>query len=199
MRKLIAIIALAIGSTAASHAQFVSVYGTFSPTHLSNVYTGCTGSSCVPQYTDFWASGVGGGVTVNFINLHVVKLGFDLRGSTKPGTSGADTAEFGLRLAAQPPLLSIKPYVEGTVGYLDTRTPNQSTTSGGTPIGGTFDAKYATYNVHGGLDLPVFPFVDLRVVELGYGHAFADAGGVSFNGHSMPNLFTVNSGIVVHF
>lgn len=199
MRKLFAILALALGCTAASHAQFVSVYGTFSPTHLTNVYTGCTGSACTPQYTSFWASGVGGGATVNIINLHVVKLGFDLRGSTKPGTSGADTAEFGLRLGAQPPLLRIKPYIEGTVGYLNTRSPNQSTSGSGAAVGGTYDAKYATYNVHAGLDVPVFPFVDLRVVELGYGHAFADAGGVSFNGHTMPNLFTVNSGLVVHF
>lgn len=190
MRKFIIATVLAAAASAVSHAQIVSVYATFSPTHLTNVYSGCTGSPCSAQYTDYWASGIGGGATLNFINLHVVKLGLDLRGSTKSGTTGADTAEVSLRLGAKPPLLPIKPYVQAGVGYLDTRTLAGS---------GTFESQYATANIHAGVDMPVFPFVDLRLVEIGYGQAFSKLDDVSFGTSNKPKLFTVNTGIVVHF
>ncbi len=121
-----------LSAASLAHAQVFSIYGTFSPVHASHVATGsvATSSGYTEQYTSFWAPAFGGGVTFNFLNLHVVKLGLDARGSTKSGTTGADTAELALRLGFQPPVLRLKPYVQGGVGYLATRTTNVSTYTG---------------------------------------------------------------------
>lgn len=183
-----------------AHAQLLSVYGTFSPLHASNVATGsvATGSGYTEQYTSFWTPAFGGGITFNFLNLHVVKLGLDARGSTKRGTTGADTAELGLRLGFQPPLLRLKPYVQGGVGYLATRTTNVSTTStGGTPVGGTFSNDYATVGFHAGVDKPLIPFLDFRIIEAGYTHAFTT--GTSSGGINNANTFSLSTGLVAHF
>ena len=182
-----------------AHSQILSVYGTFSPLHASNVQTGSTSTATgyTAQYTSFWAPAFGGGVTLNFLNLHVVKLGLDLRGSTKPGTTGADTAEVGLRLGFQPPLLRLKPYVQGGVGYLATRTVNTSTTPGtNTQVNSTFGNDYATVGFHAGVDKPLIPFLDFRVVEVGYAHAFYSGFSSST---SNANVFSISTGLVAHF
>jgi hypothetical protein len=170
----------------------VAVYGTFSPAHLSNVQTGViyTGTAYQNQTTSFWAPGIGGGVTLNFVHLGIATLGLDLRGSTKPGTSGADTAMGGIKLGFNPPMLRIKPYVQGSVGYLATRTTNVSAGVAGNT---TFNNQSAVYEILGGIDYPLYHFVDYRIVEVGVGQGFLSL--VSYN----PTLFTINTGIVVHF
>ena len=179
-------------------AQIVEAYATFSPARFSNVYTGTTSGplGSTPQYTNFWAPGIGGGVTFGLIPVGPVRLGLDLRGSTKPGTTGADTAMAGLKLSFHPPLLRLKPYIQGSGGYVATRTANR-TSYAGVPASGTFENQYAAYEVFGGLDVPVFPFIDLRVIEVGGGK------GYSVNGYSVGSdqitLFTLNTGVVVHF
>lgn len=196
-RRFLLWMALCIAPLA--HAQFVSVYVTFSPLNVSDAAAGsnCSGSSCTQLYTNYWAYGIGGGATVNFFNVHIIKLGVDARGSTKSGTSGADTFEGALKLTVQPPFLHIKPYIQGGGGYLDTRAPNKSTTSTGAPIGGTVETTYATAGFHAGLDVPVMHFVDLRVAEVGYAKAF-NGSGVT-DGTRNPNLFSFNTGLVLHF
>lgn len=180
------------------HGQIVSVYGSFSPQHVSNVRTGTAGGGNTTVYTSFWTPAFGGGVTLNFLNLHVVKLGVDVRGSTKPGTTGADTAQLGLRLEFQPPLLRLKPYVQGGFGYLATRTVNQSTIVGtNAPVGGTFNNQYLTAGVQAGVDKPLIPFLDFRIVEFGYTRGF----GVSPSSASAndANTFSISTGLVAHF
>lgn len=200
MRTMAVVLSFLTFAPFSAHAQVLSVYGTFSPLHASNVQTGLVASSTgyTTQYTGFWAPAFGGGVTLNFLNLHVVKLGLDARGSTKRGTTGADTAEVALRLGFQPPLLRLKPYVQAGVGYLATRTVNISTTSAtGAPVGGTFGNDYATLGFHAGVDKPLIPFLDFRVVEIGYAHAF-DAG-ISSARSSSANLLSISTGLVAHF
>lgn len=126
MRKHVAIAAIILLSTVAAHAQ-VSVYVTDSSIHLSNVATGIPfvpGFVSQQQYTSYWASGVGGGVTFDFLPLPIFSLGLDLRGSTKPGTVGADYAMVGLKLGMHPPVLRIKPYVQASAGYSSAHGPS---------------------------------------------------------------------------
>ena len=198
MKRLVSSL-LCCGLASVAHAQVFSIYGTFSPLHASHVETGSVASNSgyTEQYTSFWAPAVGGGVTFNFLNLHVVKLGLDARGSTKSGTTGADTAELSLRLGFQPPVLHLKPYVQGGVGYLATRTTNVSTTgSGSTAVGGTFTNKYATVGFHAGVDKPLLPFLDFRIVEIGYAHALNT--GLSTSSDN-ANTFSIGTGLVAHF
>jgi hypothetical protein len=149
-----------------------------------------TGTAYQNQTTSFWAPGVGGGLTLNFVHLGLATLGFDLRGSTKPGTSGADTAMGGIKLGFNPPLLHIKPYVQGSIGYLATRSKNVSALVSGNS---TFSNQSAVWEILGGVDYPLHHFVDYRVVEVGVGQGFLNLGSYK------PTLFTINTGIVVHF
>lgn len=194
MRRVLLLAVLVLCSVAPLHAQVFSVYATSSSNRFSNVLTGTLfpPAGAQPQYTSFWTSGIGGGVTFNFLPVGPVRLGLDLRGSTRPGTTGADTAMAGLKLTLNPPLLRIKPYIQGSGAYIDTRTPNVSTGSAGS----TFNNQYAAWEVMGGLDIPLIHFVDLRLVEVGGGR------GVNILGSSSApqiSLLSINSGIVVHF
>jgi hypothetical protein len=178
------------------HAQAVSIYGTYSPLHASNIETGLLYNSTSgfnPQYANFWTSGFGGGVTIRLLPLPVVSLGLDLRGSTRPGTVGADTALVGLKLGVHPPRFRIKPYIQASVGYLATRTVN--VTNAPTveePIGGTRNHQYFAYEVLGGVDYPLTHFIDYRVVEFGAGQSL-------HSGSPRPGFYTLNTGIVFHF
>jgi hypothetical protein len=191
MRRYVLLGVLAACLVTNARAQVLAVYVTSSSGRFSNVQTGTLLPSG-PQYTNFWASGVGGGVTFNFLPVGPVKLGLDLRGSTRPGTTGADTAMGGFKLAFSPPLIHIKPYVQASGGYVSTRTVNVTAGSNG----GTFGNQYAAWEILGGIDIPLAPFLDLRAVEVGGGTGISIPGGPS-----TPNisLFTVNSGLVLHF
>ena len=183
----------------AAYSQVISIYGTFSPTHVSNVETGSvyTTSGYQEQYTSFTTAGFGGGVTFGLLPVGPLRVGFDLRGSTKPGTNGTDTAMAGIKLGLHLPLLRVKPYVQGSVGYLATRSNNVSTSGpSNTAAGGTFGNQYIAYEILGGVDVPIAPFIDFRLIELGGGQGLAVALSSS---NSNASLFTVNTGIVVHF
>jgi hypothetical protein len=199
MRRWLLLALLAPLVVMCGHAQ-VAVYLTSSSDHFSNVPTGLVsgGGSNQEQYASYWTSGIGGGLTLTFLPLGPVKLGFDFRGSTRPGTTGADTAMGGIKLGISPPLIRIKPYVEVAGGYVATRTVNVSTNPGSPnqTVGGTFSNKYAAWEILGGIDYRLVKFVDLRLIEVGAGK------GVNIPGiFGAPDLtlVTVNSGLVVHF
>ena len=94
-------------------------------------------------------------------------------------------------------MLRLKPYVQGGVGYLATRTVNTSTLYNSTvTVGGTFNNQYATVGFHAGVDKPLIPFLDFRVVEIGYAHAFNT--GISSSSNN-ANTFSISTGLVAHF
>jgi len=191
MRRTLLIPILLLFSAASSHAQAVSAYVTYSPIRLTNVETGTAfvpGAGNEIQYASYWANGFGGGITFNVIQLPFVSLGLDLRGSTKRGTLGADTGMAGLKLGIHPPIIHVKPYIEGAAGYLGTRTVSTSI-----PVGSTDNGTYITWEILGGVDYPLFRFLDLRGIEVGGGQ------GISHGSSSNASIFTINSGVVLHF
>jgi hypothetical protein len=200
MRKHFAIAALFLLSAIASHAQAASIYVTSSSSHFSNVQTGSayTASGYQEQYANFWASGIGGGVTLNFLPIGPVKFGFDFRGSTRPGTVGADTALAGFKVAFNPPVIHLKPYIQASGGYVATRTVNISTNPSNPSqiAGGTFANKYAAWEIIGGVDIPLASILDLRLIEVGGGTGMTV--GLSSSQPTI-SLFTVNTGVVLHF
>ena len=183
--------------TTAAHAQ-LSLYVTSANNRFSGVQTGdaYTSSGYQEQYATFWTSGIGGGVSLTFLPLGPVKVAFDLRGSTRPGTVGSDTAFGGIKVGINPPVIRLKPYIQASGGYLDTRTVNVSTsaTNPTQTVGGTFDNKYAAWEILGGIDYPLVHFIDLRLIEVGGGQAI----GILSSGAN-PSLFTLNTGVVLHF
>ena len=197
MRRVLFLIALAAATTA--RAQVLSVYATSTNMRASNVQTGVIGST--NQYTSFFTSGIGGGITLGALPLGPIHLGFDLRGSTKPGVNGFDTALGGLRLGIKPPLIKLKPYVQASVGYVATRTTNLTTVTSGsttTTPGGTFTNQYIAYQAFAGVDYPILPILDFRIVEIGAGQGFSTGLTFSSNAGNI-SLFNINTGLVLHF
>jgi hypothetical protein len=180
-RRLLPVLlaALCIFAAVPVRAQILSVYGTYSGLRAGNVNT----SSSSSNSTDLWTNGFGGGVTVNFLPLHIISLGVDLRGSTSPGTPGADSGLAGIKLTIRPPLIHIKPYIQGSAGVLVTRTASATLTN-------------PAYEILGGVDYPLMHFLDLRIIEVGGGKEF----GATFTSIApAASLLTINSGIVLHF
>ena len=192
MRRNMLLAVLLLSSAIGVRAQVASLYVTSSTGRFSNIQTGVisTPSGYEEQYTSFWTSGIGGGLTLNFLPVGPIKLGLDFRGSTHPGTVGADTAMAGFKVGFNPPLIRLKPYLQASGGYVATRTVNVSVN------GATFDNRYAAWEILGGIDIPLAPFLDFRAVEVGGGTGINVPGGAS-----TPNisLFTVNSGLVLRF
>lgn len=167
--------ALVFLSASAAHAQFVSVYGLVSGVKSSNVQTSSGGG---------WGSHYGGGATFNFLNLPVVKLGLDARGGVGRGTTKTDTAELSLRLGVRPPVINLKPFVQVGVGYAAATVPNGTT-------------KYVTVGGHAGVDRSLIPFLDWRIVDVGYSHGYnQDSGSGNKPG---ANFFSIGTGLVAHF
>ena len=149
----------------------LGVYGKFDYTRYS-----------VPGSTvSFHGGGVG--IYDDFLHLGPIRAGLDLRGDLLTGTNQHDRDILaGVRVAVKPPLLPIRPYVQGSVGVGGTKATG-ATAPGIVPV---YSNKLQT-GVFGGVDWTVIPHVDFRAVELGY---------TRITGLS-ANQFTVSSGIVL--
>jgi hypothetical protein len=75
--------------------------------------------------------------------------------------------------------------------------PITSNVSGSSPqtVGGTFANQYIAWEILGGIDYPLAKIIDLRIIEVGGGKGYDVLGAANSN----LSLFTVNSGLVVHF
>ena len=184
MRRIVWVSAFLAACSVMVRAQAVSLYVTSSSARFSNAQVGLQG-----QTSSYWTSGIGGGLTLNMVPVGPIRFGVDLRGSTRPGAPGADTAMGGIRLGIKPPLFPIKPYIQASGGYVATRSRAIS-------AGGSFQNRYAGWEVLGGLDFPLVPFFDVRLIEVGGGSGYRVG-----NTSGVPDisLFTINSGLVFHF
>ncbi len=177
--------------TASSPArgQMFSVYANVGGTHSSNVQIGSDGKTA-----GGWSPNIGGGVTVNFLNLHVVKLGVDARGSGGTGDAATATAEISLRAGFQPPVIRLKPWVQVGAGYAAATVPIVS------GVGSTYTGKFVTVGGHAGVDRPIAPFFDWRMVDVGYAHGFDTRSGfASGKSNTGANLFSISTGLVARF
>jgi hypothetical protein len=191
MRRFLPLLALLFAPL--TQAQVLSLYGTFSDPHLTNLVDGATGNNATLTTISHFTPGFGLGATFGFLPIGPIHLGLDVRGSSKPGNDGSDLILVGPRLAAKLPGLRLKPYLQASAGYLRTRT---TLVSSPLPAGTQETSTYAAYEIIGGLDYPLLPILDFRVIELGGGQGVSafDSG----DGHN-TSLFTVNSGLVLHF
>jgi hypothetical protein len=158
------------------HAQTVEIYGTATGLHATNVPVNAQGIPENPPanpLTSLHTLGAGGGVTINFLSAGPFKLGFDARGSTHLAMGGA-------KLSTKVPYFHVRPYVQGSIGYLNLLHNN-------------IDNKYTVAEFLAGVDIPIFRQLDLRAVEFGVGHAL----GVVNN--SKPTFITAATGLVFHF
>jgi hypothetical protein len=174
LRYLTLLSAIAV-STLAAHAQ-VGIYGKFDATRLS-----------ASTQSGGWFYGPGAGIYYDALHLGPVSLGADLRGDLLSGTNqDYRSGLLGLRLAAKPPVLPIKPYIQASAGVGATKPTGASSL----PL--HYTSKFQ-YQIAGGIDFTVFPHVDWRTVELGYGRMTGITSGTA------ANIFTVGTGLVLRF
>ncbi len=181
----------------------LAAYGTVSVRRMTSIpYTEGTTS-----YTNGSFDAVGGtfGLYYDWRTYGPVRLGADVRGSIDNSTKGAYTSTVagghlasglgGVRASFHVPLIPLKPYVQGSVGFARTNfgTDYNSAlaTSGVSNTTGIQLSNHVEYDVFVGADLSILPFVDFRVVELGYG-------AVQGHSHTYP-IESLSSGIVFHF
>ncbi|WP_348267679.1 hypothetical protein P8936_00190 [Edaphobacter paludis] len=199
LRKALLLLAVAIFVTATAQAQF-GAYGTFTANRLSNIKSSPLVTTPSAVNNDVSPLGGTGGVYYDFLKLgRVVKLGADLRGTittTKRGDyinangGGAriNSGLIGVRAVFNAPLLhhALRPYIQGSVGL------------GSTNYGLLYDngvTLHSNFEYMGfaGVDIPLLPYMDFRLVEIG-------AGGLNpfgTNSHNYP-LQSVSSGVVFH-
>jgi hypothetical protein len=180
-----------------SSAQALAVYGTFTPIHVSNAVNGNSSATLpsTPTTTSYWTPGVQGGVTLRLIPLGPAAIGLDVRGSRGFDKQYAETLFAGLKLSVKAPLIPFKPYIQASGGWVGSHaalTNNVSNLVSGTVPRNSF----WSYEILGGIDTRMAPFVDLRPIEIGVGHGYYQSGATT----AAPPItfFTLSTGIVFH-
>jgi hypothetical protein len=182
--SLAARIALALFSallmTAPAAQAQLGVYGTVLAAKINNP-TSAQSTTFGGTNTGYWTTGGGAGIYYDAWHLGPVSLGLDLRGSV---AAQAKTGLGGVRLAIRPPVLPIKPYLEGLVG--------------GTTTSNVYSAQTTDflYEIVGGIDYTLIPHIDFRVVEVGAGQI---SNGITTAPTGARSILTVASGIAIHF
>ena len=137
--------------------------------------------------TSTWFYGPGFGVYYDFMHAGPISLGGDLRGDFLWGDQQKYRSILvGARLAVKPPVLPIKPYVQASVGTGGTKASSSTLST-------SYSNKFQ-YQILGGVDVTMLPRIDLRLLEVGYGHMSGVGGGPSAPASTMVNIST---GIVI--
>ena len=204
----------------AAHAQ-LGVYGMYEGTDVTNVT--CLALQATPSEQCSSPNGAVkpfggvGGAYYDFKTFGLVRLGIDARGeflhanksaADSTGQSGATRlhgALGGVRASFHTRYNWLKPYAEVGVGWVNSNVtePSCLTNTGITPAcgGGSFNPtprkfdNFLKYEGLVGVDIRVFPIVDLRPIELGIGEMNRVGTG---NGDSSLGVKSIGAGLVFH-
>lgn len=171
LRWLTSLLILVVSASAA-HGQ-IGVYGNFATVHLNS--------------TNTWSYGPGGGVYYDAVHLGPIRIGGDVRGNVLFGNQVNYWSGLGgVRLVVKPPLLPFIVYGQGSAGVAGIKQSGSGSSGG-------YSNKFQ-WDVFGGTDFTIFPHIDWRVVELGYGKMSGVNGGTTA---PSVGVFTLSSGIVL--
>jgi hypothetical protein len=176
----------------------LGIYGTVSVQRMSGIVGSPVTTPGVAYNDTVDPLGGTGGIYYDFKNFGPVRLGGDVRGSivtTHRGgladSNGAgariNSGLGGVRASFRTPLPYLKPYLEAAVG-IGRSNYGVLTGNTGVELRNNFE-----YHLYGGLDLKLFPIMDFRVAEFGYGGLDAFGTGT----HNYP-LKSVSTGVVFH-
>jgi len=130
-----------------------------------------------------WPFGPTIGFYNDFSHAGPIYLGSDSRLEFARGSYSSNALLFGLRLAAKPVAVPLKPYIQASLGmvHFNKTDLNASSTN-------------LEYRIAGGLDYTLLPHVDWRVIEIGGGSIFDyNIGNGTHQGNS---LTTYSTGVV---
>ena len=187
----------------AARAQ-ASIYGTVTVDHVSDIK--CLQTVCGSGDGTINPIGGTGGIFYDFKTYGPVRLGVDVRGSSLMGNKNAATyfntarprvfsALGGIRVSARTPIFRLRPYAEGAVGFANTNLPvPENPYNLQNPVypndGRVYYHSGVAFRGFIGSDLPLLPFMDFRIVELGIG--------ALRNGGSTYPVESISSGLVFH-
>ena len=211
--KSLAVVLLGLGCAVAARAQ-AGVYVGYTATQFSGLTCfepaplKCSSTGGVVN-----PAGVQGGAYYDFRTIGPVRLGFDLRGgdfhSNKSGTSSAggkdatgyDNVMLGLKGSFHTRYSWLSPYAQVSAGYsrsnatlpFGTATVNAS----GIPNERTED-NFIQYEGFAGIAVHVFPFIDLRPIELGIGNMNRIGSAGAVDGSGSVGVKSIGASIVFH-
>jgi hypothetical protein len=161
-----------------------------------------------------------GGVYYDFKTYGPVRLGVDFRAGNNhanksaSGSGGGDaltTGNFflgGVRGSFHTRYSWLKPYAQVSVGYARSNLtePSCATSSGGILLCGgavtnpnpRYDDNFLQIEGFVGADIKIFPVMDFRAIELGYGNMNRLGSGSSFDGASSVSVKSLGAGVVFH-
>ena len=199
------------------------VYVGFQATQFSGITCFDPQGQCASANGKVNPQGVQAGVYYDFRNFGPMRLGVDFRGGTEhsnksatTSAGGADTtftdnALLGVRGSFHTHYSWLNPYVQISAGYArsDVTIPTCETTAGGillcsgptTPVITTapraFD-NFFEYEGFAGLSIPVFPFIDLRPIELGIGNMNRIGSASVLDSQSSIGVKSIGASVVFH-
>jgi hypothetical protein len=143
-----------------------------------------------------------------------VRLGFDLRGGTehsnKSATSsgggndatGFDDVLFGVRGSFHTRYSWLSPYAQVSAGYARSNAtePFGTISPGfGTTVNAPrYEDNYVMYEGFAGVEIHVFPMIDLRPIELGIGNMNRLGSGSPLDGPGSVGVKSIGAAIVFH-
>jgi hypothetical protein len=161
-----------------------------------------------------------GGVYYDFKTYGPVRLGVDFRAGNNhanksaSGSGGGDaltTGNFflgGVRGSFHTRYSWLKPYAQVSVGYARSNLtePSCATSSGGILLCGgavtnpnpRYDDNFLQIEGFVGADIKIFPVMDFRAIELGYGNMNRLGSGSSFDEASSVSVKSLGAGVVFH-
>lgn len=211
--------AVFFGLAVSARAQ-VGVYGMYTGTELSNIT--CLALNASPSLPCSAADGnvkpFGGtaGIYYDFRTFGPVRLGVDLRGdflhanksaADSTGGNGATRVHnvlVGVRGSFHTPVSFLRPYAQVSAGWAQSNAtePACLTTSGTTVLCSGSQAgspqrmdNFVQVEGFAGVDIKVFPVLDVRPIELGYGYMSRFGTG---NGDGSLPVKSIGAGLVFH-
>jgi hypothetical protein len=180
-----------------AHAQ-LGVYGMYEGTQVSNVSCLGVGVPCTSGGGSVNPFGGVGGVYYDFKSFGPVRFGADLRGellhanksAASPiggdGSTRVHDALGGLRASFTTPINFLRPYAQVSAGWASSDVANLNIET---------YTNYVKYEVFAGADIRVFPILDVRPIELGFGGMSRVGNG---SGNSSLTVKSIGAGVVFH-
>jgi hypothetical protein len=211
--KSLLIVLMGLGCAAAARAQ-AGVYVGYTATRLSGITcfevspVTCSASNGVVN-----PSGIQAGAYYDFKTFGPVRLGLDLRGgdfhSNKSATSaaggknatGLDDVLLGVKGSFHTHYSWLSPYVQVSAGYARSNATlpfGTSRLASGSSTPPRSEDNFLMYEGFAGIDVHVFPVVDLRPVEVGIGNMNRFGTSGASDGPSSIGVKSISAAIVFH-
>ena len=211
--KSLLVVLIGFGCAAAARAQ-AGVYVGYTATRFSGITcfevapVTCSSTGGVVN-----PSGVQAGAYYDFKTFGPVRFGLDLRGgdfhSNKSATSaaggknatGLDDVLLGARGSFHTHYSWLSPYVQVSAGYARSNATLPFGTSiavGGSSVPPRSEDNFLMYEGFAGIDIHVFPVIDLRPIELGIGNMNRFGTSAAGDGPSSVGVKSIGAAIVIH-